>query len=91
MPRKYGLERRSDHARREQAPGGQLDASSLVCVDDAGNESEPADLTVIVREPTRINPDIFRDRILVREPIEREPVFRRPIAATRFRPLRPGG
>jgi hypothetical protein len=63
----------------------------LVCVDDAGNESEPADLTVIVREPTRINPDIFRDRILVREPIEREPIFRRPIAATRFRPLRPGG
>ena len=63
----------------------------LVCVDEAGNESDPAELTVIVREPIRINPDIFRDRILVREPIEREPIFRKSIAATRFRTLRPGG
>lgn len=63
----------------------------LVCVDEAGNESDPAELTVVVREPIRINPDIFRDRILVRERIEREPILRRPIAATRLRPLRPGG
>ena len=60
----------------------------LVCVDDAGNESDPAELTVNVREPTRINPDIFRDRILVREPIEREPIFRRQIDAIRLRPQR---
>ena len=71
----------------------------LVCVDEAGNESAPAELTVSVREATQINPDIFRNRILVRERIVAEPVARAtvtrttisPNLATRIRPIRPGG
>jgi hypothetical protein len=66
----------------------------LVCVDEAGNESAPAEITVNVREAVQINPDIFRTRILAREPIEREPIGRTTIArpaglATKLRMLRP--
>ena len=81
-----------------QLPPGSF-RFQLVCVDEAGNESAPAELTVNVREETLIKRDIFRPRILVREPIEREPIGRTTVArpgispglATRIRPLRPGG
>lgn len=60
----------------------------LVCVDEAGNESAPAELMINVREAPQIERDVFRPRILVREPIEREPIFRRQIDAIRLRPQR---
>jgi len=66
----------------------------LVCVDEAGNESAPAELVVNVREEIQIDRDVFRPRILVRERFEREPITRAtisPTIATRLRPLRPGG
>lgn len=71
----------------------------LVCVDEAGNESAPAEIAVIVREAIQINPEILRNRTLIREPIVAAPVTRptvtratiSPALATRIRPLRPGG
>ncbi len=51
----------------------------LVCVDDAGNASEPAMLTVTVRQRTVIRPEIIpRERIVVER-------------LTPIRPQRPGG
>jgi hypothetical protein len=54
----------------------------LVCVDDAGNVSEPAQITVTVRQRIVIRPEIPRERIVV-EPIEPR--------ITPIRPRRPGG
>jgi hypothetical protein len=54
----------------------------LVCVDDAGNASAPALLTVTVQRRIVIRPEIPRERIVV------EPVGPR---VTPIRPRGPGG
>lgn len=57
----------------------------LVCVDDAGNQSEPAEIIVTVRQPVGagINADLSGGRTLTRDRVTRKP--------TPIRPLRPRG
>jgi hypothetical protein len=57
----------------------------LVCIDDAGNASEPAQITVTVRQPIGggIDSGLSGGRTLATNPLTRRP--------TPVRPLRPGG
>lgn len=77
----------------ELAPGTHR--FSLVVVDDSGNESAPATISVTVRRPRPVlDPDIIRERVVTRgggvvipEP-EPEPEPLRPITPI-IRPRRP--